>query len=160
MKTAIKRVLAAVHLAPASQVGHLADQARRASANVSELEARLAKLREDVETWKRHHEASAQTAAEWKQAAAAANAKTERSAAHAKRAEASAEEWKARALALKEQLRSLRERLDHANQATALAQEHLMATEVKLDLVEAAIQVLDTRTRKTTIRPGAAASKD
>ncbi|MDA1183138.1 MAG: hypothetical protein O2930_00665 [Acidobacteria bacterium] len=150
MKTAIKRLLAAVHLAPASQVQHVTDQARRATVKVSELEARLAKLRADVETWKSHHEASARTAAEWKQAAATANAKAERSAAHATRTEASAEEWKARAVGLKEQLRSLRERLDHANQATALAREHLMATEVKLDLVEAAIQVLDTRTRKTT----------
>lgn len=149
MKTAITSLLASVHLAPANQVRHLSDQARRATVKASELEARLAQLRADVDTWKGHHEASAKAAAEWKQAAATANAKAERSAAYTKRAEASAEDWKARALALKEQLRSLRERLDHANQATALAREHLMATEVKLDLVEAAIQVLDTRTRKT-----------
>jgi len=152
MKTAIMRMLATVRLAPASQVEHLADQAQRAAARVSGLEEQLAKLRADVEAWKSHHEASARTAAEWKQAAATANAKTERSTAHSKRAEASAEEWKARALALKEQLHSLRQRLTHANQATSLAREHLMATEVKLDLIEAAIQVLDTRTRETPAR--------
>jgi chromosome segregation ATPase len=149
MKTAIRRLLATVRLAPASQVEHLADQTRRAAARVSDLEARMAKLRADVDTWKSHHEASAKTAAEWKQAASTANAKTERSAAHTKRAEAAAEEWKARALALKAQLHSLRERLSHASQSTTMAREHLMATEVKLDLIEAAIQVLDTRTRKT-----------
>lgn len=148
MKTAIKRLLAALHLAPASQIRHLADQARRSAGKVTELEARQAKLRADLETWKSHHAASATAAAEWKQVAATANAKAEHAATHGQRAEASAEEWKARALALKMQLRSLRERLDHANQATAMAREHLMGTEVKLDLVEAAIQVLDARTRK------------
>ena len=33
-----------------------------------------------------------------------------------------------------------------------MAREHLMATEVKLDLIEAAIQVLDARTRETAVR--------
>jgi chromosome segregation ATPase len=149
MKTAIRSLLAGVRLAPASQIEHLAGQARRATVRVSELEERMAKLRTDVDTWKSHHEASAKNAAEWKQAATTANAKTERSAAQAKRAEASAEEWKTRALALKAQLQSLRERLSNASEATTMAREHLMATEVKLDLIEAAIHVLDTRTRKT-----------
>lgn len=149
MKTAIKGLLATVRLAPASQVAHLADQAKRATVRVSELEDRMAKLRAEIETWKSHHEASAKAAAEWKQAASAAVEKAERSAAQTARAETSAEEWKARGLALKEQLRSLRERLDSANHATTLAREHLMATEVKLDLIEAAVQVLDTRTRQT-----------
>jgi chromosome segregation ATPase len=149
MKTAIRRLLATVRLAPASQVEHLADQARRAALKVSDLEGRMAQLRADVDTWKGHHQASAKTAAEWKQAASSANEKTERSAAHTKHVEATAEEWKARALALKSQLHLLRERLSHASQATTLAREHLMATEVKLDLIEAAIHVLDTRTRTT-----------
>jgi chromosome segregation ATPase len=152
MKTAIKGLLATVRLAPASQVEHLAGQAQRATVRVSELEERMAKLRADVETWKSHHEASAKTAAEWKHAASVANVKTERSEALAKHLETSAEEWKARALALKKQRHSLRERLSHVNHATTLAREHLMATEVKLDLIEAAIQVLDTRTRKTASR--------
>ena len=150
MKTAIKGLLATVRLAPASQVEHLADQARRATVRLSELEERMTKLRADVETWKSHHEASAKAAAEWKHAASTAVEKTERSVTQTKRAEASTEEWKARALALKEQLQALRGRLSHA---TTLAREHLMATEVKLDLIEAAVQVLDTRTRKTA--PGA-----
>jgi chromosome segregation ATPase len=149
MKTAIKGLLATVRLAPASQVEHLADQAKRATVRLSELEERMAKLRADVETWKGHHEASAKAAAEWKHAASTAAERTERSSVQAKRAEASAEEWKARALALKEQLHTLRGRLSHASHATTLAREHLMATEVKLDLIEAAVQVLDTRTRKT-----------
>jgi len=150
MKTAIKGLLASVGLAPARQVATLGDQAHRAAARVSELEQRLATLRADVDTWKRHYEASAKTVAEWKHSASSANAKIERSAEQTKRAEASAEEWKQRAQALKAQVSALRERLDHANDATTMAREHLMATEVKLDLVEAAIQVLDTRARKTT----------
>ena len=152
MKTAIKGLLATVRLAPASQVEHLVDQARRAAVGMSELEERTAKLRADVETWKSHHEASAKAAAEWKHAASAASVKTERSASLTKRAEASAEEWKARAQELKTQLSALRERLNHADRATTMAREHLMATEVKLDLIEAAIHVLDNRTRTTAPR--------
>ncbi len=152
MKTAIKKLLAILRLAPASQVEHLSDQARRATARLSEFEERMAKLRADVETWKQHYEESAKTVAEWKQAASTSSAKAERAVADAKRAEASAEEWKARAEALKTQLHALRERLDNASHATTMAREHLMATEVKLDLIEAAIQVLDTRTRETAVR--------
>ena len=44
MKTAIKGLLASVRLAPASQVEHLADQARRATVRLSELEERMTKL--------------------------------------------------------------------------------------------------------------------
>ena len=92
MKTAIKGLLATVRLAPASQVEHLADQARRATVRLSELEERMTKLRADVETWKSHHEASAKAAAEWKHAASTAVEKTERSVTQTKRAEASTEE--------------------------------------------------------------------
>jgi hypothetical protein len=56
-------------------------------------------------------------------------------------------------LALKTQLHALRERLGHANHVTTIAREHLLATEVKFDLIEAAILVLDTRTRETAVRP-------
>ncbi len=141
MKTAIKTLLAILRLAPATQVEHLTDQARRSAARVSELEERTAKLRADIETWKQHYENSAKTVAEWKHAAAAAIAKAERAAADTERAEA-----------LKAQLHALRERLGNANHATTMAREHLMATEVKLDLIEAAIQVLDARTRETAVR--------
>ena len=42
-------------------------------------------------------------------------------------------------------------RLDNAHRATDSANEQLMAMEVKLDLVESAIQVLDSRTREQAV---------
>jgi len=36
-----------------------------------------------------------------------------------------------------------------AEHATALSQEHLLATETKLDVIEAALGVLDRRTRRS-----------
>jgi hypothetical protein len=99
MKTALKSLLATIHLAPLSQVEHLDDLAGRAAVPMSELKERMAKLGADVE------------------------------------------------------LHALRERLGHANHVTTIAREHLLATEVKFDLIEAAILVLDTRTRETAVRP-------
>lgn len=44
-------------------------------------------------------------------------------------------------------LDDLRDRMTWAEKATTLGREHLMAIEVKLDIVEGAIKVLDQRTR-------------
>jgi hypothetical protein len=71
MKTALKSLLATIHLAPLSQVEHLDDLAGRAAVPLSELKERMAKLGADVDTWKRHYEASVKTSAEWKQGAPA-----------------------------------------------------------------------------------------
>ena len=151
MKTAIKALLAGVGLAPARQVDRLADQARQAAARATELEERMAKLRADVESWKHRYEESASAVAEWKHAASTANAKAERAAVEAQRAETRADELKLRSEALVVQVQALRERLGKATHAATTAREHLMATEVKLDLIEAAIQVLDTRTRESVV---------
>jgi chromosome segregation ATPase len=152
MKSAIKALLGAVGLATAGQLGQLTAEARNASRRATELEARVAALRDDVETWKRRYEESTRAAAESKQAAAAATKKAERAAADTERGAARVEEAKARADALAAQVRDLRDRLDRANHAASTAREHLMAIEVKLDVVEAAIQVLDTRTRDAVVR--------
>ena len=56
-----------------------------------------------------------------------------------------------RAQALTTQLEEYRARLDGANQATKMAREQLMVMEVKLDLIEAAISVLDARTREAAV---------
>ena len=60
-------------------------------------------------------------------------------------------EWKARAEALSEEKRDLRARLEEVQRASITAREYLMATEAKLDLIEAALQVLDSRTREAAI---------
>ena len=46
------------------------------------------------------------------------------------------------------QLAEVRERMLRAEKAAALSQEHLIATETKLDVIEAAINLLDQRTRR------------
>jgi hypothetical protein len=45
-------------------------------------------------------------------------------------------------------LAEVRERMRRAERAAAVSQEHLIATEAKLDIVEAALGVLDRRTRR------------
>jgi chromosome segregation ATPase len=140
MKSAVKALLAAVGLAPARQIASLSAQTREAADRVAALEDRASKLRTDVDHWKRRHEESAGAAAEWKQAASTAGTR-------AQRAEAEVEALKARSEALATKARTLREQLDKAKHEATSAQEHLMAMEVKLDLIEAAIQVLDVRTR-------------
>ena len=82
----------------------------------------------------------------------------ERAAADVKREQARTEEWKARsekfaadAQDLRARLQSSRAKLEDAEHAAATAHEHLMAMEVKLDLLEAAAQVLDLRTRDQAV---------
>jgi len=153
MKTTVKTLLARVGLAPAGQITALTAQVRQADKRVHEIDERLATLRADVESWKQRYETSTASAAEWKQAAATATAKAERAATAADRAEAQVEEWKARAEKLTSQVGALRDKLQQASHATTMAKEHLMATEVKLDLIEAAIQVLDARSRDAAVHP-------
>jgi chromosome segregation ATPase len=151
MKAAVKSVLASVGLASAGQVNGALHQAQKAQAKLKALEDRLAKVREASANWKRRYEESVRAAAEFKQAASRADVKAERASAAAERAAAKADEWKARTDTLMGQVRDLSARLKEANRAATAAREHLMATEVKLDLIEAAIQVLDSRTRETAV---------
>jgi hypothetical protein len=88
-----------------------------------------------------------------------------------KREQLRTEEWKARsekltadAQDLRARLQNSRAKLEEAGRAAATAHEHLMAMEVKLDLLEAAIRVLDLRTRDQVVprasRPTAAVGAD
>jgi chromosome segregation ATPase len=176
MKGAITRVLSAFGLAPASQADRLTKETRDLAARVVQLEERLAQARADADNWKRRHAEGADALVGWKQAAAKAEAETERvraagdrlaadverSAADVRREQARTEEWKARAEKLtadaqdlRGRLHSSRAKLEEAERAAATAHEHLMAMEVKLDLLEAAAQVLDARTRDQAVAPAA-----
>jgi chromosome segregation ATPase len=172
MKSAIKGLLSAFGLAPAAQVHALAKETQDLRARTAQLEERLSQARADADGWKRRQTDSAEALAGWKQAAAKADAETERlrnvsdrltsdverMAADVKREQARTEEWKGRAekLAadaqdLRVRLQNSRARLEEAERAAATAHEHLMAMEVKLDLLEAAAQVLDLRTRDQVV---------
>jgi len=144
MKPLMKRGLAAVGMVPARQMESVAEELRRASKRLAKAEERLVEVRSDAEGWKRrHHEASARTTEH--------HAALERAEKRAERAEAQAAEWKERAEALSSQVRDLKEQLRETKGAAASAREYLMATETKLDLIEAAIQVLDARTRDRAV---------
>jgi chromosome segregation ATPase len=151
LKTFIVRLLASVGLAPSSHVAMAASRARDAAAKAGRLEERLAKLRGDVDLWKQRQQETAGALAEAKKTAARAGASTDSLKADLARVRAEADDSKARAETLAAQVRDLRERLEESRRAATVAREHLMATEVKLDLIEAAIQVLDTRTREAAL---------
>ena len=151
MNATIRRALAGVGLAPAGQLQRLANESRQMSDKVKNLEDRVAKLRADAETWKRRHDDISAKLREWKDIVAKAEAEAERMRAGAEHAKVRGSEWKARAEALSEEKRDLRARLEEVQRASITAREYLMATEAKLDLIEAALQVLDSRTREAAI---------
>ena len=176
MKGAIRGLLAAFGLAPASQADQLAKETRDLAARVALLEERLTQARADADSWKRRHAEGADALGGWKQAAAKAEAEAERvraagdrlaadverTAADVRREQARTEEWKGRAEKLTADAQDLRARLQHsrakleeAERAATTAHEHLMAMEIKLDLLEAAVQVLDARTREQAVTPAA-----
>ena len=167
MKSAIKSLLAAVGLAPASQIERFGDEVRRAEAKVARLEGEIDQLRAEGQNWKRRYDDSAEAVAGWKQSAHRAQAEAERAKggadrtkadlerakADVEREQARAADWRRRAENMTAELREMKERLEKAHLATDAANEQLMAMEVKLDLIEAAIQVLDVRTRDQAVSP-------
>ena len=119
---ALRAALAVFGLAPASAVTSLRTATDR------EIE----KARSDAKTWKARAEELNDKAKQAEELAARL---------------AKAQEQAERADLYRTELREARERIERAEKAIALSREHLMATETKLDLVEAAISVLDRRTR-------------
>ena len=152
MKAQIRKLLAIFGLATAGQVAQASAQAHQAAHKVKQLDTRMAKLREDAENWRQRQQQAADAAAEWKTAAARAEANVAKADEETVRLRAQLAEWRARAEALAAELREHRDRLDESKRVSTRAREHLMATEVKLDLVEAAIRMLDERTRDTAPR--------
>ena len=144
MKRFITGALRLIGLAPAGHVESLKAENDRVARKVREFETRAVDLRADAEAWKRRHEDGARRAAENQEAASRATTRAER-------AEARADDLQARADALTAEMKEMRARLQDAHRLTSTVREHLMATETKLDLIEAALQVLDTRTREAAV---------
>ena len=146
MKALLSRVLAAAGLTTLARATHADNEARRAIARAEALETRGATLRAEIDGWKVRHEEKARDAAAWKQSAADAAAKA---AADNARLKARAEDLKARMAALTDELRDARTSAEGAHSTASSVREELMLFETKLDLIEAAIQVLDARTRES-----------
>ncbi len=120
-------------------------------------EQQLEKSRGEVQRLEREHARAADRAEQMaalkaelgKAKAAADRAEAENAALRAQAAELESRlaEGRAKQDHLAAEVAEQRARADKGHHAARLAREHLMAIEVKLDLIEAAIGVLDTRTR-------------
>lgn len=141
MRKAAHAAARRVGLAPRSRVDELADSVQRGQTKIAELKKALEEARAEIRRWKTKAEEAARTAA--------ASAKDE-SGKLAKRYE-KVEEELARIREREEKHRAriadLHERAETAQRALRIAREQLMAIEVKLDMVEGALTVLDGRTR-------------
>ena len=165
MNRTITSLLAAIGLAPASRVVQLNGDVRRVEGKVAQLARQLEEARAEAQSWKKRHEDTTEAVAGWKQATHRAQAETELMKRDAERLKGDLERVKAdfareqprtaeerrRAEALKAELLGIRARVENAHDVTDSANEQLMAMEVKLDLIEAAIQVLDMRTREQAV---------
>ena len=128
--------LGAVGLAPARQAQTLIKRVEATDQRVAELKRAVTGARAEATRWKtKAGELTARLA------------KAEQAAARLAKAEHEAQQWKARDEKHVAQLAEVRDRMIRAERAAALSQEHLTATETKLDVIEAAIGVLDRRTR-------------
>ena len=146
----IRKALAGLGLATAAQLAHVSSQARK---DAQQADERVKKARTDVESWKQRYEEAARDAAEYRKSAAQAETAAERLQKELERARTQAQEWQGRADTLTAQVRELKDRLEETRRVATVARQHLMATETKLDLIEAAIQVLDVRTRDRALPP-------
>lgn len=123
-------LLGAVGLASAGQV-------RTAQQRAADLKRAVADSREEAARWKtKANELSAKLS------------DAEHAAERLPKVERQLQQWKARDEMHAAKLAEVRERMRRAERAAALSQEHLIATETKLDIVEAALGVLDRRTRR------------
>ena len=121
-----------------STAGHMRTRLEAADRRATKLEREAHNARQDVERWKSKAE---QLTARLSKAQAAR--------ASVPQLERDLKRWKARDEKHVAQLAEVRERMVRAEHATALSQEHLLATETKLDVIEAALGVLDRRTRRS-----------
>lgn len=132
----LSSLLGVVGLAPAGQARSLIKRVETADQRVAELKRAVADAREEAARWK-----------EKASGLSARVAKAEQAAERLPKAERELQQWKTRDEKHVAQLAEVRDRMIRAERAAALSQEHLTATETKLDVIEAAIGVLDRRTR-------------
>lgn len=133
----LRSALGAVGLTSAAHARALSQRAEAADSRAGELKEALAGARADAARWKAK-------AAELGERVA----KLEEAAERLPKVEREMQQWKTRDEKHVAQLADVRERMERAERAVALSREHLMATETKLDIIEGAVNVLDTRTRR------------
>jgi len=133
----IQSLLGAVGLASAGQTRNLTKRLDAADQRNAELKRAVADAREEAARWKtRANELTDRVA------------KADRASERLPKLERELQQVRLRDEKHVSQLAEVRERMLRAERAAALSQEHLTATETKLDVIEAAINVLDQRTRR------------
>lgn len=157
MKQLLIRLLRLVGLVTAGRYQLLKTQVRDLESRIKKLAALVDESRAESKEWKaKAAEAEKQATVASKQAAVASKqaASMERQASHqaARVEKLTVECGKLRedlkhARATQHELEALRARLSNAERDLAGSREHLMAVEVKLDILEGAANVLDARTR-------------
>jgi predicted nucleic acid-binding Zn-ribbon protein len=130
-------LLGAFGLASAGQARTLTTRVESADQRAAELKRAVAEAREETSRWK----AKAGELTE-------RVGKAEQAAERLPKIERELQQWKTRDEKHVAQLAEVRDRMVRAEHAATLSQEHLTATETKLDVIEAALNVLDRRTRK------------
>ena len=149
MKSLILAALRMFGLAPASHLAAL-------QTKLADVKSHTARLRERVEEVQRARRDAEQAAAAARQGLeerlARMRTESKESEVRADQASQKAQErvdhWKTRAAELVEQLRTLRNNVEAAERTSRQVRDQLMLTEVKLDLLEAAVNTLDARQRR------------
>jgi len=146
IRSALRRVLAALGLSSRAQVENLRETVTRAKAEADKLKGQLAAARADLRTVKNEAKRASTAHATAVRETAEARAHRDQLKTEGTEWKQTADTWKGRAEAYRAKVRDARHQLERVEQSTRLAHEHLMSTEVKLDLVDAAVRTLDVRT--------------
>jgi chromosome segregation ATPase len=147
MRSLFRRLLGTLGLVRQSQLVALQQR-------LDKVMERAARLHDEVEALKRQLKVAAGEAArqgaKLTQERAAFRAELAETRDRIEREKQHARKLEERSAKLEERARELKPRLEQALKSVQLAQEHLMTTEVKLDIVEGAVNVLDERTRQVS----------
>ena len=142
------RVLRAAGLERSGKASDLRAALERSEHRLTDLKHLVEQTRSESQTWKAklheataHHEGQRQSEREHYK---------ERTAKLEERARKAATRLAERDAARQEKLNELREKVLAADRSVRIGRDHLMAIEVKLDVIEGAVNVLDRRFRTIT----------
>jgi chromosome segregation ATPase len=139
------RALRAVGLERSGKAAELREALARTEGRMVELKRIIEHTRAEAHAWKtKLHEASAHRDREREADRATYAARLEKL---ERRTRTASERLEQRDTARQEKLNDLREKVVAADRSVRIGRDHLMAIEVKLDVIEGAVNVLDRRFR-------------
>jgi chromosome segregation ATPase len=141
MRALMSKLASRAGLVPRAKADHLAEVVERGQGKIAELKKAIEDARSETKIWKTKCEETTKKVSE---------TATEDSAKWAKRFEKVQEDLervREREERHRARIAELHEKAQASERALRIAREQLMAVEVKLDIVEGALTVLDSRTR-------------